>query len=479
MNVRAWSVGWLAVGAVAMGCSSGTVLTILPSGTGAGVVTSNPVGISCGTTCSHDFGKTQVTLTAQAAAGSVFAGWSSACTGTDACVVNLSQVDTVVGAVFNTAAPPGPFDTSLSSTPDASTAAGDATFTFDSVPTGASTFTCQLDAQPAASCTSPATYSNLGIGPHTFLVTAGNGTSVDPTPATFTWTLTEPTLRLPGTETAFCTDTTQVITCPGGPAGQTGDYRLNVPVYETTSGTVRDPVTGLVWARVVSSTSVTAAQADAHCAQLGPIDSVTGWRLPSRYELLTILDIGRTVPPLPVEFNPADNSFLWTSTPVAGQAGFRWSVNTNYPLFVSEAETDTTASHLALCVSGTALVGGVVQVDADTVANRQSGLIWQKATLTASSWTAALAACEGLTLSGHADWRLPSSKELGSLFDVTRTSPALDPLFVNDGSPTLWTSTPEDTVSAYAFSVTDGSSFMINHPIADVRGVRCVRSNGP
>jgi hypothetical protein len=43
-----------------------------------------------------------VTLTATAASGSTFAGWSDACTGTGGCTVSMTQARTVI-ATFNTA----------------------------------------------------------------------------------------------------------------------------------------------------------------------------------------------------------------------------------------------------------------------------------------------------------------------------------------------------------------------------------------
>jgi hypothetical protein len=52
-------------------------LTVTKAGTGAGTVSSSPAGVSCGTDCNQTYNvDTRVTLTATAAAGSVFAGWS-------------------------------------------------------------------------------------------------------------------------------------------------------------------------------------------------------------------------------------------------------------------------------------------------------------------------------------------------------------------------------------------------------------------
>jgi len=71
-------------------------LTVTKSGTGTGTVVSSPAGIQCGTACSASFaGDTVVTLTAVAAAGSTFGGWSGACTGTGACVVSMTDHRTV------------------------------------------------------------------------------------------------------------------------------------------------------------------------------------------------------------------------------------------------------------------------------------------------------------------------------------------------------------------------------------------------
>src|SRR6202040_4239774 len=77
-------------------------LTVSEAGTGAGTVMSTPTGIICPTTCSANFASgTSVTLTAVAADGSTFAGWTGAgCTGTGTCVVTVSAAVTVT-ATFN------------------------------------------------------------------------------------------------------------------------------------------------------------------------------------------------------------------------------------------------------------------------------------------------------------------------------------------------------------------------------------------
>jgi ABC-type transport system substrate-binding protein len=73
------------------------------AGTGGGTVSITPDGedaIDCSSDCSHDFPDgTHVTLTAAAADGSQFSGWSGACSGTDACALTLTA-DMNVTATF-------------------------------------------------------------------------------------------------------------------------------------------------------------------------------------------------------------------------------------------------------------------------------------------------------------------------------------------------------------------------------------------
>jgi len=73
-------------------------LSIAKSGEGSGAVTGSPAGIECGATCAVGFEEgTAVTLTAVAASGSEFTGWSGGgCSGTGTCLVTLDQDASVV-----------------------------------------------------------------------------------------------------------------------------------------------------------------------------------------------------------------------------------------------------------------------------------------------------------------------------------------------------------------------------------------------
>jgi hypothetical protein len=88
---------------------------------------------------------------------------------------------------FTTAAVPP--QTTIDSGPSGSTTSTSATFTFSASEPGAS-FECKLDAGSWKSCQSPAAYSGLAAGEHSFEVRASDaGGAADPTPASRHWTV--------------------------------------------------------------------------------------------------------------------------------------------------------------------------------------------------------------------------------------------------------------------------------------------------
>jgi hypothetical protein len=85
-------------------------LSVTKAGAGSGTVSSYPPGILCGSKCSADFdSQSTVTLTAQAAAGSHFAGWSgysgSGCSGTGTCLVSMATAVSVTATFALNAVP--------------------------------------------------------------------------------------------------------------------------------------------------------------------------------------------------------------------------------------------------------------------------------------------------------------------------------------------------------------------------------------
>lgn len=73
-----------------------STLTVTRAGAGSGTVTSAPAGISCGTTCSAPFPQSaSVTLSAAPGSGSLFGGWSGACSGAGACTLSMNAARNV------------------------------------------------------------------------------------------------------------------------------------------------------------------------------------------------------------------------------------------------------------------------------------------------------------------------------------------------------------------------------------------------
>ena len=98
------------------------LLSVTKGGCGSGAVTSSPAGIDCGSTCAASFDHgAEVTLTASAAGGSEFKGWSGACTGTGACTVTIGAAAAVV-ASFEAATVTPPVETPTPTPPGSSPA---------------------------------------------------------------------------------------------------------------------------------------------------------------------------------------------------------------------------------------------------------------------------------------------------------------------------------------------------------------------
>lgn len=103
-----------------------------------------------------------------------------------------------------------------------------------------------------------------------------------------------------------------------------------------------------------------------------------------------------------------------------------------------------------------------VQTNTALVLDNLTGLIWARqphAIPGNSQWHyfhAALDFCENLTFAGHADWRVPNVRELHSLIDYGRSTPALPlshPFTGIQSVQDYWSSTPFVDTTTEAFGV--------------------------
>jgi hypothetical protein len=156
-----------------------TVLPLWHNNSGSGTLAVN--GVSCPASgCSEFFTKgTAVTLTATAAVGSSFVGWSAPCSGTGACNLNVNSAQ-LVFATLNLVPPD--FSVSASGlTPATVSPGGSSTSTLNVVPvggfSGSVAFTCAVTPAPALAPTCSISPSSIAPG----------------TPATLTISTTGPT----------------------------------------------------------------------------------------------------------------------------------------------------------------------------------------------------------------------------------------------------------------------------------------------
>jgi hypothetical protein len=237
-------------------------------------------------------------------------------------------------------------------------------------------------------------------------------------------------------------------------------------------GTVTDKVTGLMWERFASASTYAQADATKYCTSKG-----SGWRLPTRLELVSLVDF--TVPaPGPTinqAFSGTPGTVFWTSSPVAGGPGSVWGV------FFDIGYTDSDDVSDAGRVRCMSAIGAAPKCyasryqvkTAGEVYDAATGLTWQR-DVDANSypWSEAKAHCSALS----AGWRLPSMTELQSIVDDTRSTPAMDPsAFPNQPGTVFWTSSPVAGGSIYAWGVDFSNGTTINPELTSPQRMRCVR----
>jgi hypothetical protein len=91
---------------------------------------------------------------------------------------------------------------------------------------------------------------------------------------------------------------------------------------------VRDDETGLVWEKTLETTEVSWSDARAACADKD-VGGRKGWRLPSIFELASLMDLSmRTGPTLPLghPFTNVQMDVYWSATTVAGNTNSAWIV---------------------------------------------------------------------------------------------------------------------------------------------------------
>ena len=95
------------------------------------------------------------------------------------------------------------------------------------------------------------------------------------------------------------------------------------------------------------------------------------------------------------------------------------------------------------------------------------------------TWTLAITWAEGLTFAGYSDWRLPNRRELESIVDSSRDSPAINTVyFPNTASGNWWSGSTLASSTANAWGVYFSSGNVVNYSKSGTFYVRAVRGGG-
>ncbi len=267
---------------------------------------------------------------------------------------------------------------------------------------------------------------------------------------------------------------------------------------------VRDLVTGLVWQGCAagqtsaectgSGTESNWAEALSYCEAL-TLHELSDWRLPSYFELQSLVNYGSTVALDDLATFPNAPRFsFWTASTSAVNPANAWEVHFGSGRS-AEANKASFRRFYTRCVRGTPsslegsrfVRGGTAEEP--IVDDTATGLVWQGCasgqegdscevgSATGVNWGEALYICEALTSGGHTDWRLPNVSELASIVDLSRSAPAIARnAFPETASSLFWTSTSSAGTDNSAWSVSfdrgvfDTSSKRNNHDVRCVRG---------
>jgi hypothetical protein len=117
----------------------------------------------------------------------------------------------------------------------------------------------------------------------------------------------------------------------------------NLENYTDNGGyTVTDNLTGLMWQQTVPTGTYTWVQAVAYCPTLN-LAGHSDWRLPSRIELVSIVDFGVTSGATinATYFPSTPASWFWSSSPLVGSSSRAWYVyfNDGYTNYLDVSST--------------------------------------------------------------------------------------------------------------------------------------------
>jgi hypothetical protein len=327
---------------------------------------------------------------------------------------------------------------------------------------------------------------------------------------------------LPDTGQTTCYDNDSEITCPApGEAfyGQDASYTINPPSYSKLDANgndlpdsaaswsmVRDDVTGLIWEVKTDDGSIhdkdnkytwydsNPATNGGHAGMPGDgtdsedfintlnsanFGGFSDWRLPTIKELSTIVNIETWSPSINTYYFPntaSSDCYYWSSTTHAYDNSKAWKMGFFAGDMLNSGLTKS-LFHYARAVRGGLFLGenNFVVNDDGTVTDTATGLMWQQLSSGSMIWNAAVTYCENLSLAGYNDWRMPNRKEIQSLVDYSKYSPAINTTAFDITHSDYFSSTinPNSPDWGYCYSLWDGSIWLDDMFV--FRYVRAVR----
>lgn len=258
--------------------------------------------------------------------------------------------------------------------------------------------------------------------------------------------------------------------------------------YSAADGVVVDQVTGLQWQQAAPADKLAAAAADAYCAEL-TLSGYDDWRLPTRIELVSLVDFTRS-PAIDSEQFPDVSGNFWTSSRTAKVSNPQryWQVSfTNGGTLTS---SEAVGSRVRCVRSEIAAEGPVArylfegQSPNEVVTDAATGLSWQR-TLDSKqySFAEAEAYCSELSVAGGG-FRVPSMKELQTLVDERKNEPPAIDATAFPATPAMgfwWTSSKSvnDAGAAWFVNFASGEASDYTTTLGDIvdmpLNVRCVR----
>jgi hypothetical protein len=254
------------------------------------------------------------------------------------------------------------------------------------------------------------------------------------------------------------------------------------PSYDLQNETVFDKTTGLMWHRAVAQSTMYHSAALSHCFD-SRIGGFADWRLPTRLELLSILDYGEatnltdaTVFPNPPA-SPASTR-MWSASVDGTDPAKRWYVDGDDGTLGSGVPGSFQYNVRCVRLGRSGRDAPRYDVASGTAYDPRTGLTWQQGMrATTTILSEAQNYCQTLTLAGGG-WRLPSIRELHTLFDESAAAPPLwdQSVFqISGGAYSLWSGTlrtnPADR--NYIVDFNYGNSYAQDP--TNPAGVRCVK----